>query len=164
MAQQAMAEVLPRVRFDVIGAPAPQGSKTAIMTKTGKVVLVEGRRSSGRQLHAAWRGAVAEAAADARADAGLAGPMDGPLHLTVAFRLPMPASRPKHRRLAKIGWHTTRPDLTKLLRATEDAMKQGGLIADDARICHLTVAKYEVIGWTGASVTVEAAVSDAVPT
>jgi crossover junction endodeoxyribonuclease RusA len=66
----------------------------------------------------------------------------------------MPASRPKRTRSAGQAWHTTRPDLSKLIRSTEDALTDAGLIHDDARICWLTVTKAEVISWTGADITI----------
>jgi crossover junction endodeoxyribonuclease RusA len=78
--------------------------------------------------------------------------MDGPLHLQLEFRLPMPASRPKRMRDAGTAWHTTKPDLSKLIRATEDALTDAGLIRDDARICALRVSKLQVVGWTGARI------------
>jgi Holliday junction resolvase RusA-like endonuclease len=140
----------PCVTFEVLGSPIPQGSKTAFVGKGGRVVVKDGRDAAARARHRSWRGAVAEAARDAAA--GLPGPMDGPLALSIQFRMQMPASRPKRLRTLGVGWHTTRPDLTKLTRSTEDALKEGGLIADDARICQLVVTKLECVGWTGASI------------
>lgn len=140
------------VLFNVIGTPAPQGSKSTFRTKTGKTVVVEGKDKSQRERHASWRNAVAEAARDEAER--LPGPLDGPLVLGVTFRLAMPQSRSKQLHRLGRNWHTSRPDLTKLLRSTEDAMKDGGLIADDSRICRLSVMKIEVVGWTGAEIRV----------
>jgi Holliday junction resolvase RusA-like endonuclease len=46
------------------------------------------------------------------------------------------------------------PDLDKLIRTVGDALKVGGLIADDARICRLTADKRDVVGWTGATIAI----------
>lgn len=80
--------------------------------------------------------------------------LDGPLKLTVEFRLRMPASRPARVRRVGRAWHTVTPDLDKLVRSTCDALTTGGLIADDARICQLAAEKIEVVdGWLGATIT-----------
>ena len=43
----------------------------------------------------------------------------------------------------------------ELVRSTEDALQEAGLIRDDARICRLTASKHEIPdGWTGAVVTI----------
>ena len=142
------------IDFDVLGVPAPQGSKTGIL-RNGTVRMLEGRTAAQRVKHRSWRGAVAEAA---RVEADrLSGPLDGALALSIDFRLPMPASRPKRVRELGEAWHKTRPDLSKLIRSTEDALTDAGLIADDARICGLNVTKIEVTGWTGASIRIGAA-------
>jgi Holliday junction resolvase RusA-like endonuclease len=137
------------VAFEVLGVPAPQGSKTGFM-QHGKVRMVESASATGRAKVRSWRAAVAEVAREHAAI--LEGPFDGPLHLAIEFRLPMPASRPKWMRAAGMAWHTTKPDLSKLIRATEDALTDAGLIRDDARICALRVAKLQVVGWTGARI------------
>jgi len=139
----------PTIAFEVLGVPAPQGSKSAFL-RGGKVRMVESDNAVGRAKVRSWRGAVAEAAREQAAE--LDGPMDGPLHLAIEFRLPMPASRPKRMRELGMAWHTTKPDLSKLIRATEDALTDGGLIRDDARICVLRVSKLQVVGWTGARI------------
>jgi len=127
------------VEFEVIGIPAPQGSKRHV----GRGIMVE----SSKKLPP-WRDAVASAARDVAADVGM---LDGPLKLTVEFRLRMPASRPARVRRVGRAWHTVTPDLDKLVRSTCDALTTGGLIADDARICQLAASKVEVVdSWTGA--------------
>ena len=131
------------VEFEVIGIPAPQGSKRHV----GRGIMVE----SSKKL-SPWRDAVALAARDVAADVGM---LDGPLKLTVEFRLRMPASRPARVRRVGRAWASTKPDLSKLVRSTEDALTTGGLIRDDARICVLAVSKVEVWdGWSGAVISV----------
>lgn len=59
------------------------------------------------------------------------GPMlDGPIRARMVFTLPKPLSAPKKRRT----WPDKKPDLSKLLRSTEDALTTSGIIRDDARI------------------------------
>jgi Holliday junction resolvase RusA-like endonuclease len=131
--------------FDVVGLPAPQGSHT----KMPNGALVSGSSTTGRKAHKAWRQAVAEAARELADDR----PYDGALALDVVFRLPMPASRSKTVRTLGDVPQTKKPDGDKLLRTTLDALTDAGLIADDARVfdCHFT--KREVVGWTGATIT-----------
>jgi Holliday junction resolvase RusA-like endonuclease len=137
------------VTFDVVGHPAPQGNKTPIV-RNGHAVVVEGK-GAGRQRHRDWRAAVADAARTAAGDLDDT-PVDGPLHLEVFFRFPMPASRPKKIRAAGVAWKTTAPDGEKLMRAVCDGLQAGGLIHDDARIVIGTWRKIETLAWTGATI------------
>jgi crossover junction endodeoxyribonuclease RusA len=136
------------IAFVVIGDPAPQGSKRFV----GKGVMVE----SSKRVKP-WREAVAGAAYEARAGqasaCGLA-PLDGPLLLRVTFWLPQPTSLSK--RKAALG-PFRKPDLSKLIRSTEDALTTAGVIADDARIVRLDAEKRftPMSGHTGAKITVE---------
>lgn len=133
-------------QFLVYGVPAPQGSKQAFVAN-GKARMKE----SGGNRFAAWRNAVAEAA---RIEAERLGePLDGALGLDIVFRFPMPASRPKRIRERGVAEKTTAPDLSKLVRAVEDALQAAALITDDARITWCTARKVEVSGdWAGANV------------
>lgn len=137
------------VEFEVLGVPAPQGSHTAV-TIGGKARLIEGGSNTGRTKHKAWRTAVAEAARDVAGDT----PFDGPLWLSIEFRFPMPKSRPAAARRAGRWPHTVKPDADKVLRATLDGLTAGGLIVDDARVCAVELEAWEVLGWTGAVITV----------
>lgn len=112
------------VGFWVIGLPAPQGSKRHL----GNGVLVE----SSKKVKP-WRQDVTAAALAARTPQV---PLDGPLALVVCFTLPRPKSAPK-RRL----WPDRTPDLSKLVRSTEDAITTAGLWADDARVVSCDAAK-----------------------
>lgn len=135
------------IRFDVPGLPAPQGSKTAVV-RGGRAVVLEGK-GPGRQRHVDWRTAVATVA---RAHAPER-PIDGPVAVTIDFRLPRSKSWPK--RLGDPAWHTTAPDLDKLARAVLDSLTHAGLIADDARVVRLAANKVAVTGWTGATIRIE---------
>jgi Holliday junction resolvase RusA-like endonuclease len=99
-----------------------------------------------------WRRVVADAARQHAPDV----PLDGPLWLELRFRFPMPASRRKADREHGHRWKDTAPDLSKLVRAVEDALKAGAVIRDDARISVLAATKSEVTGWQGVSVIVQA--------
>ena len=135
------------IEFNVLGVPAPQGSKTRMPNGA----MIEGSSTSGRAKLKSWRTAVAEAAREAAEH----GTYDGPLRLCIVFRFATPRSRKKADRSA---WtpHMVKPDLSKIIRATEDALTDAGLIVDDARICTLWVRKFEVPEgeWTGAEIIV----------
>ena len=135
-----------RLNLRVVGVPAPQGSKKHV----GRGIMVEASKKV-----APWREAVAAAGQREMEVRGLASPLDGPLHLAVTFRLPMPKSRPKRDHVRGWKWSTKTPDLDKLLRSTCDALKMGGVIADDARICQISAEKIEAGSWTGMELTIE---------
>lgn len=42
-----------------------------------------------------------------------------------------------------------------IYRAVADALTDSGLIVDDARICEVSARKVEVVGWTGATITID---------
>lgn len=123
----------------VPGTPAPQGSKMARpiyrgrgATKvfTGKVAQVESSKSRVNE----WRADVRQACTDAWGDRP---PLDGPIELFVEFVRKRPTSAPKSRTPAA----TTMPDLSKLIRSTEDAITSAGVWADDARVIELRARK-----------------------
>lgn len=134
------------ISFNVVGTPAPQGSKSYRgQSKAGRAILTESSK-----LVAPWRQDVVAAAQQAyQGD-----PLDGPLEVTLIFDLRMPASRPKRLRESGWCWSTTKPDLDKIVRATLDALVTAGIIVDDARVCSLIAQKREVVGATGCSVKV----------
>ncbi len=130
------------VTFEVLGAPAAQGSKRHV----GNGVMVEMGKN-----HKPWRAAVASAAKDIAGDTP---PLTGPLELGVVFRFPMPKSRSKAIRDAGECPKVSAPDTDKLVRSIGDALKDGGLIYDDALFASIAAVKVEVVGWTGAIITV----------
>lgn len=140
--------------FEIVGDPSPQGSKTRMPNGA----VVEGRSAAQRAKHKNWRTAIADAAKDVAERLpefdGYDAPLDGPLGLSVEFRFAMPASRRKAVREAGRAFKTSAPDVDKLLRALCDGLQAGGLIRDDARICAVEATKVEVVGWTGALVTI----------
>lgn len=104
------------IEFTVAGRPAPQGSKRHV--------------GGGRMLEMSkyvhdWRAAVRAAAHQAAQEARWQ-PIDAPVVLRVAFYL----ARPKKPRF----WvPAVAPDLSKLVRATEDALT-GVIWKDDSRV------------------------------
>lgn len=145
-AEQVAAVEPPRpyVVLEVLGLPAPQGSKTRMPNGA----MVEGGSTTGRVNHRLWRTAVAETTLAAtrlyQLDA-----LDGPVVAELVFRFPMPASRTAAVRRAGIGPHSVKPDIDKIVRATLDGLVAGGVLRDDARVASLIAEKLEVDGWTG---------------
>lgn len=118
------------ISFTVYGQPAAQGSKRALVNKyTGRASVVENSKRVKP-----WRQDVKAAALEARNGAP---PLDGPLWLRVWFTLPKPKSAPK-----KLKTHPDKkPDVSKLVRALEDALVDAGVMVDDARIVRLEASK-----------------------
>lgn len=144
------------ISFEILGDPRPQGNKTRMPNGA----MVEGRRGTSREKFRNWRSAVADAARDIVEQSDIAAPLDEPLTLAVEFRFAMPKSRPKRVRETGRNPKTTAPDLDKLVRALCDGLQAGGLIADDARFHLIAARKAEVVGWTGAAVTISATGDD----
>lgn len=130
----------------VYGTPAPQGSKNAfpIHRKDGStgVALVE---SAGQKL-TTWRQAVRLAAMEAMRTRGWK-PGPDPASVSLEFFLPRPKSHYGTGRNAGTlkpsapKYPTTRPDLDKLTRATNDALTQAGAIFDDSKIIDQPLTK-----------------------
>jgi crossover junction endodeoxyribonuclease RusA len=101
------------------------------MSKKGHAILVESSKNVKP-----WRQAVSAAAIEAMGGVGLG--IAGPVKVMMDFTLPKPKSAPKTRRT----YPATKPDLSKLVRATEDALVDAGAIDDDARIVQLLATKF----------------------
>jgi Holliday junction resolvase RusA-like endonuclease len=134
------AHDLPAISITVYGAPAPQGSKRHV----GGGVMIE----SSKKVKP-WRQDVKAAALTAlELDGATIGttqlhrpPLDGPLSVSMVFTVrDRPASKPgwwpTGLRWAKtLMWRpASTPDLSKLLRSTEDALTDAGVWRDDARV------------------------------
>ena len=122
--------------FSVYGTPAPQGSKRFVgHAKSGRGIMVESSKAVKP-----WREAVKYAAIEAmglHTAGGATVQLAGPLRLAVTFTLPKPKSAPKKRRT----YPDRKPDLSKLVRSTEDGLVDAGIIEDDARIIDCIAAK-----------------------
>jgi Holliday junction resolvase RusA-like endonuclease len=126
-------EELLTLSFTVEGRPAPQGSKSpkGVNKKTGRVILAE----SSKYVKP-WRKAVEEAALEAIASSGWT-TTDHPVLLLVEFHLHRPANRPRRVRVLP----TKYPDLSKLVRSTEDALTTAHVWGDDAQITDEVISK-----------------------
>jgi len=114
----------------VYGKPAPQGSKRFVgVTKSGKGLMRE--TSDGLTP---WRNSVVSSSLEELDRVAIDGvrpvPMDGPLKATFLFTFLRPASIKRSKR----SHPSIAPDLSKLVRSTEDGLKDAGVIRDDALI------------------------------
>lgn len=134
--------------LNIIGAPVPKGSMSAIRTG-GRTVMLEGKSNAAREKSTSWKQAVGTAARDWQAIHAMP-LLDGPLRVEMTFWLPRPASAPKRR-----VWPDRKPDVSKLARHAEDSLT-GIIWQDDARICELIARKrYAVDVPPGAKITIE---------
>ena len=148
------------IQVTVMGQPAPQGSKRYVgQSRAGRGILVESSakvKPWREDVRAACERFIETCAVMRDVSAGygpgqirdvrvvpngdaavLALPLDCPLRVRMVFTLPAPASLPKKR-----PSHPMRlPDLSKLVRSTEDAITSAGLWRDDARVVECTAAK-----------------------
>jgi len=122
----------------VYGLPRPAGSKRVFLVgpKDGpkRPVVTDDAGAKGKD----WRATVQHAIARVYRR----GPLTCPLELACYFTLPRPRGHVGRRglRASAPPYPTTRPDVTKLLRAVEDAAT-GLLWADDAQIVTQTATK-----------------------
>lgn len=128
----------PAFQLTVHGTPAPQGSKN----KSASGALYESSAAVKP-----WREAVKFAALDALAHDEAWHALSEPVRLEVTFTLRRPkhhygtgrndgvlkASAPQH----PIGT----PDLDKLIRSTQDALKDAGVLRDDSVVAAVIAAK-----------------------
>ena len=110
------------VSFDVVGRPAPQGSKKSV----GR-----GRFVEASKYLPAWRAAVVSAARLAYSGE----PIATPCRLRVVVFLDKP-KKPKFESAPGVM-----PDVDKLARGIADSLKIGGVIDDDALIVSLEIDK-----------------------
>ena len=112
------------ITFTVAGmAPQPQGSKRHL----GNGVMVE----SCKNLKP-WRYLVQQAAINLNHPT-----ITGPVSLSCIFLFPRPKSHYTAKgtlRPSAPAFHSVKPDGSKCLRSTEDALVDAGLLQDDARI------------------------------
>lgn len=138
--------------FYVPGVPQPGGSKKGFINpKTGRVIITEDARRNKE-----WRSLVVMAARQAHKGP----PMEGPLILTIYFHVVRPKG---HFRIGKNAgklrenaplYPVCKPDLTKLLRSTEDALTDAGIWRDDAQVVQQYITK-EYAPKAGAHITIE---------
>lgn len=149
------------ITLRVLGKPAPQGSKRFMgLTPNGKPKMIE----SSKQGVDAWRRDVVEAAVRVLENASLARfgapagywPQEYPLNEPLAVSMVFTTVRPKNHYRTGRNAHllheraparpSGKPDLSKLLRSTEDALTTAGLIKDDALIVEYDRAAKVYVG------------------
>lgn len=115
------------VSFTVYGVAQPAGSKTTGQRKDGTRFVRDSAKKG-----APWRTLVAQVAGEAMNGRGV---LDGPLELVVTFCVPRPKGHYGARGLRPSAptFPAVRPDVTKLLRAVEDAIT-GVVWRDDAQV------------------------------
>lgn len=132
------------IEFFVPGVPQPGGSKRGFyIPKTGRVVVVEDAKNN-----APWRALVVLMARGViEADPLSPCPLRGSVLMNIVFVMPRPKS---HYRTGKNSallredapkYHTNKPDLTKLVRSTEDALSDAGVWGDDTQVAQMIVEK-----------------------
>lgn len=133
-----------RITFRVEGDPAPGGSKKSFFSaKTRTTIITDDARGNAR-----WRNLVRKAARKAMRESGEV-ILTGPVVVLMQFFLQRPKS---HLSKAKgrdgevldkyvLAKHTTKPDLLKLARSTEDAMT-GVVWVDDAQVVGMWLHKW----------------------
>ncbi|MEV7422828.1 RusA family crossover junction endodeoxyribonuclease [Streptomyces sp. NPDC091212] len=121
----------PDFEIVVYGLPAPQGSKRS---------YGGGRMVESSPYVKPWREAVKGAALDAIHHDDDWVRLDGPLFLAVTFTFARPGGHFRTGRFAAQlraqapAFPAVAPDLSKLVRSTEDALTDAGVWADDARV------------------------------
>ena len=143
-----------RIEFFVPGIPRPGGSKKAFAhPKTGKIMVID----AGGKHTKDWRAVVALTAVQAMEGKPL---MSSALETNMIFLFPRPKS---HYRTGKFSdqlkpdapyYKTSMPDLLKITRSTEDAMK-GVVYVDDSLIVQECLTKVYTNEKPGAWIVVE---------
>lgn len=127
------------MNFFVPGTPAPGGSKRFVGfgKKTGRAILIDAAGERNKN----WRSIVGMVGAQAMAGESV---FIGPLHVSMVFRMPRPKGHFNAKNQIKpafLNAHpTTRPDVLKLARSTEDALT-GICWNDDAQTVQLSLIK-----------------------
>jgi len=114
-----------KVAFEVINTPVPQGSMRAFVINGKPVITYSSKKLSD------WRLLVASMAKN-----HVSAAIEGPVAITLRFRLVKPKSAPKKKRI----FADKRPDLDKLIRAVLDAIT-GVVIRDDSQVVAITATK-----------------------
>lgn len=128
--------------FTVYGKPQPQGSHKAVpLGKTGRATITDSNESLP-----GWRNSVLLAArAEITAKgADWVGPLTGPIHLRIEFWLHRPVGAPKTRDIPALK----KPDVSKLIRAVEDACTDAGVWADDSQVVEVVSTKQYAVSPT----------------
>lgn len=122
------------MKIDVIGKPAPKGSKKAFVNRhTGRANIVDDNPKS--LVH--WEQAVARAI-EQYLEQHPGSKLSGAVSVRLSFRFPTVASDP-HR-----YWHVVKPDIDKLARAVLDVLANM-VMGDDCTVAKMSISKRYVI-------------------
>lgn len=131
-----MLSAVDQLEFFIDGVPAPGGSKRGFAIKkggvyTGRVIITDdaGQRNKDWKTKSGWCGREAMLHANLPL-------LHSALEVEFHFEMPRLKSHFNSKRLLKQTapiWHQVRPDLTKLIRSTEDGLS-GIVWADDNQI------------------------------
>ena len=122
-----------RIHIEISGIPKPGGSKRGFY-RGGKVIITDACKGSKD-----WKSVVSYSARQQYRG----NPLTGSIRVYVTFRMPRPKYHfKKNGELSSKAeyYHTKKPDATKLMRSTEDALT-GILWADDSQIYHQEITK-----------------------
>jgi crossover junction endodeoxyribonuclease RusA len=112
------------LRKNVFGTPAPQGSKSFKgLSKKGRAILAE-----SSQAVKPWRDSVVCATRELWGSLVWNTTIKGPVGLEITFTVRRPKSAKED------ALPDNRPDLSKLVRSTEDGLTDAGVWEDDARV------------------------------
>ena len=140
-----------KIQFWVPGRPAPQGSKTGFVNpKTGKVIMTPASKYTKP-----WREAVKWIALEKYSNMEV---WQGPMQLEIVFYQVRPKghfgtgrNKGKLKTSARL-YPTVSPNLTKLIRSTEDALTN--IIYQDDKQIVKTIASKEYSDKSGALITI----------
>lgn len=143
------------IKFRVAGKPATAGSKRGFPVKrkdgsVGVAMAPDNKRSK------AWMAMVHGAAMDAMGEQEV---IRGPVYVTMRFHFLRPKShygsgkQAERMKDSAPDHHTKKPDLTKLVRCVEDALK-GVVWADDSQVVRQSVEKVYSAHWEGVEVMI----------
>lgn len=146
------------ITIEVLGTPAPKGSARAMMIGGRARVIASGSTVNQGKLKA-WDVALREAAKLAIGEVMAPPFVKVPVRLTIEFRMCRPGghySKATGELLKSApAFPTSKPDSSKLLRATEDTLN-GVVFDDDSRIVDTHVRKvFAAPGNEGATIIVE---------
>lgn len=144
------------LRFMVYGIPKSQGSKIAFAIRakdgagrwyyTGRAAMVESGNRMARTELKDWRDRVMTTARAAAAQVQWQ-VADEPVSLHLLFVMPRP-------KVPQFDVPAVKPDLSKLVRAVEDALQDAALYTNDSRIIELQARKeFEDVAGCGVVVT-----------
>jgi crossover junction endodeoxyribonuclease RusA len=122
------------IAFTVFGQAQPAGSKTAGLTKDGRRFYRDANPAASE-----WKRQVAQVAGQAMVGRPI---LDGAVRLSVRFFRVRPAGHYGKNGLrgSAPAFPTGKPDTTKLVRGTEDALR-GTVVRDDAQVVELHAFK-----------------------